>query len=169
MRNEVVGGGKSVARLSRRRPGRRGHCRILRNKLGGLPVTYVSGFLRNADGGHDEAFNLALDVGFFVVLLAARILAYRSAETLELGKGFVEGTLGGSAVAEGKSQSGGVESFEIEDGEFELEGATHAPLAEGHLLKQHALGFGGGFPFLVELGKDGVKFFEIGTGKFRRA
>jgi hypothetical protein len=148
--------GKSVAKPSRagHRPGRPGHYSILRNEVGGT-----------GDGGHNEALDFALDGGLFVVLPAAGVLADGGAEALEFGEGFVEGTLGGGAVAEHESQSGGVERFEIKDGELEFKGATHAPLAEGHLLEQHTLGFGRGFPFLVELGADGVKFFEIGAGK----
>src|SRR6185312_4573788 len=44
-------------------------------------------------------------------------------------------------------------------------GAVHTPLAERHLRKKHALGFGIRLPFVIELGTNGVQLFEIGSSE----
>jgi len=133
---------------------------VLRNELG-------RGW--RANGGIAEVIERGGEIGLVLLvlgfLLADGILADDGTDPLQFGECFVEAALGGGAVAECKREQRGIDSFVIEGGELERERAVHTPLAEPHLSEKHALGFGIGLPFVVELGADGIQFFEIGSGK----
>src|SRR5690242_10876898 len=106
---------------------------VLRNELG---------CARN--GSKTKAFHLPMRRGFSFFLGPQSICMHGGAESLQFGERFIEAALGGGAVAESESEKRLVDVGVVESSQFEREGTIHAPLAEGHLIEEHALGFGGG-------------------------
>jgi hypothetical protein len=102
-------------------------------------------------------------------LLANCVLADDGTEPLQLGKRFVEAALGGGAVTESEGEKSWIEMLVVEGVQLQRQGAVDAPLAEGHLIEQHAFGLGLGLPFLLQLGAEGGEFFKIGAGEAFRA